>query len=417
MKRHDIFSAKVPRFRLCRFTPYLEAFESVLSSAGYTLLTITSYLCSVIHFGLWLDKQCLASEDIDEKILAAFGQHRCECDYPGRNYKLTGVSRRYLKRVQRFVDYLQANGVLRYFSAPAAGRKQSMLTGFRVWLLQHRGLAERTVARYERLVLKLLPALGDNPADYDAALIRQATLSQVRPCSRVQAKTITTALRAYLRFLIAHGRCRPCLDNAVPTVPEWRLSSLPRYLNAESVERLIASCDTSAPRGIRDRTVLLFLTRLGLRAGDIAAMCIDDIDWLDGTFRVRGKGRTEVRLPLPQEVGDSLLAYLETARPKVPIERIFLCSQAPYRAFVSSSSISDIVRASLRHAGIVNTPSRGANLLRHSAATMMLRSGATLDTIATVLRHRSLDMTAYYAKVDVQMLRQVAQPWPEVESC
>lgn len=227
------------------------------------------------------------------------------------------MSGRYFKRVKRFFDYLRANGVAKSPS-PAPGCKHSGLNDFRQWLLQHRGLSERTVDRYERLIIKLLPSLGAEPGNYDVASIRQTILAEARRCSRAQAKTITTALRAYLRFLASHGDCRPGLDQAVPTVPEWRLSSLPRYLNAESVDRLIASCDVSTSQGVRDRAVLLFLARLGLRAGDITAMRIDDIDWLDGTFRVQGKGRTEVRLPLPQEVGDALLAYLKTARPKVP---------------------------------------------------------------------------------------------------
>lgn len=406
----------LPSVGPCCITPYLEAFASALISGGYTRLTITDYLRSAMHFGVWLDQRGIGIEQIDERFVADFGAHCGPCDYPGSHGKSTGVSARYVKRVQRFFDYLRANGVAKS-PAAAAGCKHSSLNDFRQWLLQHRGLSQRTVDRYEGLIIKLLPSLGTEPGNYDVTSIRQTILAQARRCSRAQAKTITTALRAYLRFLASHEHCRPDLDKAVPTVPEWRLSFLPRYLDAESVDRLIASCDVSTPRGVRDRAVLLFLARLGLRAGDITAMQIDDIDWLDGTFCVQGKGRTEVCLPLPQEVGDALLAYLETARPKVPIKRIFLCAQAPYRAFVSASSVSDIVRAALQRAGIANAPSRGANLLRHSAATMMLRAGATLDVIATVLRHRSSDTTAHYAKVDVQMLQTVAQPWPEGAPC
>jgi len=416
MKKQDDLLGRLPNVGTCCVTPYLDTFASTLTLVGYTRLTIIDYLRSAIHFGVWLDQHGIAIEQIDERIIANFGAHCGPCNYLGSHGKSKGVSRRYLKRVTRFFDYLRTNGVAKSI-AHTGGCKHSGLNDFRHWLLQHRGLSERTIDRYERLIIRLLPSLGAEPGRYDATSIRQTVLAEVRRCSRAQAKTITTALRVYLRFLASHERCRPGLDEAVPTMPEWRLSFLPRYLNAEYVERLIASCDVSKPKGVRDRAVLLFLARLGLRAGDIVAMCIDDVDWLDGTFRVQGKGRTEVRLPLPQEVGDALLAYLETARPKVSIERIFLCVQAPYRPFVSGSSVSDIVRTALQRAGIANAPSRGANLLRHSAATMMLRSGASLDVIATVLRHRSSDTTAHYAKVDVQMLRSVAQPWPEVPSC
>ena len=163
---------------------------------------------------------------------------------------------------------------------------------------------------------------------------------------------------------------------------------------------------------------MLLLLRLGLRAGDIASMRPTDLDWQEATLLVRGKGRRDVRLPLPQDAGDAVLDYIEHARPQVAIDRVFLCLKAPVRPFESGMIVSDIVRAALRRAGIENPPSHGANLLRHSTATMMLRAGATLDEIGTVLRHKSPDTTAHYAKVDIGALQQIAQPWPlESGSC
>jgi integrase/recombinase XerD len=160
------------------------------------------------------------------------------------------------------------------------------------------------------------------------------------------------------------------------------------------------------------------LLRLGLRAGDIAGMRPTDIDWQEATLLVRGKGRRDVRLPLPQDAGDAVLDYIEHARPQVAIDRVFLCVKAPFRPLRSGPIVSGIVRAALRRAGIENPPSHGANLLRHSTATMMLRAGATLDEIGTVLRHKSPDTTAHYAKVDIAALQQIAQPWPkESRSC
>ena len=242
-------------------------------------------------------------------------------------------------------------------------------------------------------------------------------LTEAQRSSRPYIKTMATALRGYLRFLAAHGACRPWLDRAVPDIPQWRLSALPRYLPPADVERLIASCDLTKPHGIRDKAILLLLARLGLRAGDILGMRVDDIAWEEGTLRVRGKGRREARLPLPQDAGDALLRYLEQARRLVDDHRIFLRSSAPYRPFAGPCAISDVVRLALKRVGIANPPSRGANLLRHSAATAMLRAGATLDAIGTVLRHRSADTTAHYAKVEVAMLLQIAQPWPGDASC
>jgi site-specific recombinase XerD len=262
------------------------------------------------------------------------------------------------------------------------------------------------------MIKRLLPALGDDPGVYSAATIRTVFRAEAEQCSPSHIRTMTSALRGYLRFLAASGLCRTGLDQAVPPVLQWRLSALPRYLPAADVERLIATCDLSNPLDLRDRAALLLLARLGLRAGDVCALCHDDFDWNVGTVRVCGKSRRSVCLPLPQDVGDAVLAYIKNGRPAVAEDRLFLRSKAPYHPFTTSSSISNIVDRALRRAGIEDPPSRGAGLLRHSAATTMLRAGATLEAVGAVLRHRSLDMTAHYAKVDVTMLETISQPWP-----
>ena len=267
------------------------------------------------------------------------------------------------------------------------------------------------------MIKRLFPVLGEDPRAYGAATIRSAFRAEAQRCSPSHTRTMTSALRGYLRFLAASGLCRPGLDQAVPPVLQWRLSALPRYLPSADVERVIATCNLATPLGLRDRAALLLLARLGLRAGDVRDLRLDDFDWAVGAVRVCGKSRRSVRLPLPQDAGDAVLAYIENGRPAVMEERVFLRSNAPYRPFATSSSISGIVARALRQAGIVDPPSKGANLLRHSAATAMLRAGATLEAVGAVLRHRSLDMTAHYAKVDVTMLEAIAQPWPGAVSC
>jgi site-specific recombinase XerD len=319
--------------------------------------------------------------------------------------------------VWRFVHYLNQQGLIDIPQEKPEDAPPASVVDFGNWILRYRGITTRTVERYKRVIVSMLPILGDDPALYNAARIRQALESKASRYSPVTAKDFVAALRAYLRFLTAQGRCRSGLEAAVPTFPQWKLSTLPRYLAADDIERVIASCDDDPRCGLRNRAVLLLLARLGLRAGDIVNLRLEDIDWNEGTLRVLGKGRREVRLPLPQDAGDALLTYLEQARPLVAIDRVFLCLPAPYRAFPSSVVVSDIVRSALARAGIANPPSRGANLLRHSAATSMLRAGATLDAVSTVLRHRSLDTTAHYAKVDMAMLRPIAQPWPGGAPC
>lgn len=394
--------------------PYLEGFAAHMALVGYTPLTISFYLGSAIHFGGWLEAGGLDFTDVNEETVKAFGAHRCKC--PGRRSH-EGVSRSYTARVQRFADYLREQGAIAAISRSTT-ETPAPLRAFRDWLLRHRGLAMVTVERHERLITRMLPALGGDAGEYNAASVRKVILDQIRGCRPAHAKTIVGALRIYLRFLATNGACRPGLDHTLPTVAEWRLSSLPRYLDAQQVIRLIKSCHKNGPQGLRDRAIVFLLLRLGLRAGDIASMRPTDIDWQEATLLVRGKGRRDVRLPLPQDAGDAVLDYIEHARPQVAIDRVFLCVNAPFRPIRSGPIISGIVRAALRRAGIENPPSHGANLLRHTAATMLLRAGSTLDEIGTVLRHKSPDTTAHYAKVDIAALQQIAQPWPkESRSC
>lgn len=387
---------------------YLESFAAEMASVGYAPLSIGGYLDSTIHFCGWVQAQGLNLTDIDEKTLKVFGAHRCQC--PGRRSH-PSVSHAYVGRVERFVQYLGQQGVIgsTVNSAPQA---PSPLTAFREWLLQHRGLAPVTVDRHEHLLQQMLPALGADAGQYSAARVRTVILDQIRGCRPAYAKTFVGALRIYLRFLATSGACQPGLDHALPTVAEWKLSSLPRYLDSGQAARLGDSCRKDGPLGLRDRAIILLLLRLGLRAGDIASMRLVDIDWQEATLLVRGKGRRDVRLPLPQDAGDAVLDYLEHERPHVGIDRVFLCANAPFRALRSGGAVSDIVRGALRIAGIEDPPSRGANLIRHTTATTMLRAGATLDEIGTLLRHKSPDTTAHYAKVDVATLQQIAQPWP-----
>jgi integrase/recombinase XerD len=392
----------------------VERFADHLAGLGHTPLTVAGYFDSSRHFGGWLRRTGACPAQIDADVIARFAKHRCRC--PGiRQHR--HLSAQYVNRARRFVDFLIEEGIVKRTASVATSPTNDRVRTFQSWLRQHRGLSARTIDRHGRMIMRLLPALGNDPASYDAGLVRRVILAEMQRSSRPYVKTMTTALRGYLNFLAAHGECRPWLDRAIPPVPQWRLSALPRYLPAEDVERLISSCDLSKPHGTRDRAILLLLARLGLRAADILNMRLDDIAWANGTLRVRGKGRREIQLPLPQDAGDALLGYLETTRPRVACEHVFLRLSAPHRPFAVSSSISSVIRLALERAGIDDAPTRGANLLRHSAATSMLRAGATLDAVGTVLRHRSPDTTAHYAKVDVAMLRQVAQCWPGSEPC
>lgn len=353
-------------------------------------------------------------DEVGTGAVDRFARHHCQCA-GSRRWK--SVSPKYARRAGKFVAYLVDRGIAP--PPPCAGAEivHPQISNYQRWLSVHRGLSGRSVWRQGRMIKRLLPALGEDPQAYSATTIRSAVRAEAQRCSPSHIRTMTSALRGYLRFLAASGLCRPGLDQAVPPVLQWRLSALPRYLPTADVDRMIASCDTATPLGLRDRAVLLLLGRLGLRAGDVCSMRLDDFDWAAGTVRVCGKSRRGVCLPLPQDVGDAVLAYIESGRPAVTEDRLFLRSIAPYRPFTTSSSIAGVVARALREAGVKDPPSKGASLLRHSAATTMLRAGATLEAVGSVLRHRSLDMTAHYAKVDVSMLETIAQPWPGEASC
>jgi site-specific recombinase XerD len=280
-----------------------------------------------------------------------------------------------------------------------------------------RGTHDRTLYNYSLPIRALIRQCSEDPSKLSARSLRQFVLRHSRHAGWATAKRCTTALRMFLRFLIAQGRCRADLLGAIPVLAHWRLASLPRYLSPDEVERIIDSCNTHSPVGKRDRAILLLLARLGLRAGDIVQLRLGDLDWKGASIQVSGKGRRQTRLPLSQEVGQAIVAYLQAARPPTQTDAVFLRSRAPFRAFASHCTVSMLVAHAMRRAG-VKRPSRGAaHLLRHSVASSLLRHGASLQEISALLRHQCLETTQIYAKIDVTALKQIAQPWPEVRLC
>jgi site-specific recombinase XerD len=280
---------------------------------------------------------------------------------------------------------------------------------------EQRGTSDLVIDNYRTPILDFLRCI-DDATGIDAHLLRQFVLERSGKRGYVE-KRVVTALRMFVRFLIAEGKCAAGLDAAIPLVAHWRLSSLPRYLQAEDVERIIESCDPTSSVGKRNRAILLLLARLALRAGDIVQLRLTDIDWKGAWLCVSGKSKRETLLPLTQEVGQAIVDYLQDGRPQCDDDALFVRSRAPFRGFADHTAVSVIVKRAMRRAE-VTCPSRGAaHVLRHSAATSMLRQGATLQDISSILRHRSLETTQIYAKVDITALKQIAQPWPEVLPC
>ena len=391
----------------------LESFAQELLQAGYANIPARNHLRAAEHLVHWMRLEGATITTLDERMVEEFAHHldRCQCPC-SRMRRLRQQS-----GVRFFIDHLRRAGILTAPINEQSIKDPVLLISFHRWMQQQRGTCDATLYNYGLDLRDLLKSLGEDPAKFDAKSLRKFVLERSKQCGWGTAKRCTTAVRMFLRFLIADGRCAVGLDTSIPTVAHWRLSSLPRYLQPDEVERVITSCDPARPIGRRDRAILLLLARLGLRAGDIVQLRLGDIDWKEATIQVSGKGRRQTLLPLTQEIGDAILTYIQDGRPRTAAETLFIRSYAPFRALADHSAISMIVAQAMRRAG-VTCPSRGAaHVLRHSVASSMLQQGSSLQEIAGVLRHRSITTTEIYAKVDVVNLRQIAQPWPEVKSC
>jgi site-specific recombinase XerD len=251
---------------------------------------------------------------------------------------------------------------------------------------------------------------GDNPRKYTTLKLRQFIVTQSSQCKVEVNKNRVTAIRMFLLFLIATNRCDSNLENSIPTVAHWRLSTLPKYLSSTDIERIIDCCECTTNLGVRNYAIILLLARLGLRSSEVANLNMNDVDWPNGTITLMSKNRREAKLPLPQDVGDALLHYISSARPDIDSESIFIRVIAP-RERITRRSVYCTAAAAIRRAGII-APSYGAHIFRHSVATSLLRQGCSLQTIGVWLRHESVETTAIYAKVDTILLQQVSRPWP-----
>ena len=387
-------------------------FSDALGSQGYSDISVARHASAARHFVAWVLGAGVACDVIDDAVVEGFACHVCA----NGNGHAHQFSPAYMGRVRAFVRYLaEARIVARPASSPAPGA--SRIAAFQDWLRVRRAVAEVTIQSHTFKLKALFAIIGSDPAALDAAGIRRTVIALAETSSRFRTRNLVVALRHYLRFLAERGECPAHLAEAIPVLSARGTDTLPRHLEPDRIEALIAACDPATSAGKRDRAVLLLLARLGLRAGDILAMRLHAVAWDEGVLRVCGKGHREVALPLPQDVGDALYDYVQNARPVVADDQLFLRTIAPFVALASSPAVAHIVKRALQRAGITDAPSRGAHMLRHSAATGMLRAGATMESIAAVLRHRSVETTNLYARIDDRMLGEIAQPWPGAGPC
>lgn len=407
---------RIRQMRAGQHWPLLDGFIQELQQSGFAEITARGHIRAAEHLLHWAERKAIAPLTFSDNTVAEFVRHlrRCRCKCFGHTHQ----GERALQRgAHLFICSLRRAGLLPPASTQAVVKDPPVLALFGEWMRKNRSTSDATLLNYSRHLRVLLTLVGDDVSKFEARTLREFVQAVSQQGGWATAKHCITAVRAFLRFLIASGLCPAGLDACIPALAHWRLSALPRYLQPEDVERVIAACSAGSSAAIRDRAIVLLLARVGLRAGDVLRLRLGDLDWEQGTIRVVGKGRRQTLLPMTQEVGDAIVAYIRNARHPIENDTLFLRSRAPYRAFASHAAISVIVAQAMRRAG-VRCPSRGAaHVLRHSIASSMLRQGASLQEIADVLRHRSIATTEIYAKVDVVALRDIAQPWPEVTLC
>jgi site-specific recombinase XerD len=396
------------RHRCSLLGAYLDSFAAAVAGLGYVRTTARTQVWVLQDLGRWLERQRMGVVELDEQVLERFLVARRR---RGRLHRSDAAT------LRRFLDHLR-----KYHVVPAAEihLDDSFIARlerrFETYLKHERGLAQPTLVAYRPFIDRfLVERFGAGrvclqilePSDISDFVRHHAPTM-----TRKRAQLMVTALRSFFRFLLQYGEIETDLAASVPTVANWRLTSVPRHLSEEMVNAVLRSCDRNTVVGRRDYVILLLLARLGLRAGEVVNLELDDIDWRASEIVVRGKGSVHDRLPLVQEVGEALAAYLRRDRPLLTeSRRVFLQVRAPRCGFRGPATVSTIVARALQRAGL-DPPEKGAHLLRHTLATGMLRRGATMAEIAEVLRHRSPRTTEIYAKVDVTGLRTLAQPWP-----
>lgn len=381
--------------------PWAPGMSERLTALGYRPRVVERHLHLAGGLTRFLLRRGLAASDLSPELIEQF---IAALRAKNRSWRPTAKSLSWL------VGYLAEIGVP---PAPVAAQELSgeelLIERYRAYLMVERGLEPVTVTNYVRVVTRFLAAHPDRELNgLTAADISGYMTSQCRLVSTRAAERIATGLRSFLGFALIEGLISRPLTGAVPSVARWSGATLPRGLTSTQVAALLASCDRRRAQGRRDYAILVLLVRLGLRAAEAASLRLDDIDWRAGEIVVRGKRRTEERLPLPADVGAAIAAYLRRGRPRRPEREVFLRACAPVRG-LSPRGVAEVVRSASERAGL---GSFGPHRLRHTAGTQMLRAGGSLPEVAQVLRHRTIAATTIYAKVDHLALRGLALPWP-----
>lgn len=385
---------------------YLNAYTTLIKERGYSPVSVDTQVQLITCFSQWLRKGNTETYALDEIIVERFLR---------RHRNAASVRRGDAAALYRFLRMLRELGVTQRRKKPTLSPQERLITNYRRYLSEERGLTQATVVNYVPFVDQFLSARFQRvPLNFSRLRAPDLTGFVRREAHKLSpgcAQLLVTALRSFLRFLRYQGKIKSDLAACVPTVARWSFASLPKFLPAGTVQKVLDRNDRRTSLGRRDYAILVLLARLGLRACEIVALNLEDIDWENARITIRSKGGRWAQLPLPADVGEALALYLRHGRPSCSCRRVFIRDRAPRAGFANSIAVSTLVMRALKRAE-VESVHKGAHLFRHSLATDMIRQGASLDEIGELLRHQSPNTTAIYAKVDLSALRPLALCWP-----
>jgi site-specific recombinase XerD len=395
----------VERVPIGPLSRYIKPYVDLVREQGYASASVHEHVRVIFMFSQSLQRSGCDIRDLDEAVVERFLYHELNGQWPHVSAPAT---------LRRLLAILRQMGATR--GKPTAPRNpaQQLSDDYYRFLLEERSLSMATAEGWLPFIDKFLfERFGAGPlklSELRATDVSAFVQRHAHRHSPSRARRLVTALRSFFRYLRYKGLIVADLDTTVPRVARWALSSLPKHLPAVEVQQVLDCCDQTTSTGRRNYAILLLLARLGLRAGEVVGLNLEDIDWENARITIRGKGGVWAHLPLPVDVGQAIAQYLHGDRPRCSCRRVFIRDHAPLVGFGFAQAISKIVRCALIKAG-VESAHKGAHLLRHSLATDMLQKGASLDEIGEVLRHKSPDTTAIYAKVDLNALRSLALPW------
>ncbi len=386
---------------------HIASFAEFVSAQGYASSSIHQQVRLVADFSRWLKKMDVELHGITADHPSQYLQHRVQQLKPCRSDAAT---------LRHLIEFLYNNDVIppEEVLIPQVTPAEHCAQEYEQYLIELRNLAKASILNYMPVIRCFLKDyFGDGPVEFlrlSSRDIVKFVQRQAQILSGKRAKLMTCALRSFLIYLRYRGEVVLDLAAAVPVVANWSMPSIPRAISPEHVVQLLASIDQSTAVGCRDYAILLLLARLGLRAGEVVHLELNDINWNTGILSVCGKSGRRNEFPLSSEVGSAIAVYLQNGRPFSTSHCVFLRTKAPNDGFQGPCAVSSIVRHSLKRAGI-NAPTYGAHQFRHGLATEMLRQGASLGEIGDVLGHCHPQTTKIYTKVDLEALRTLALPW------